>query len=395
MAFQKTQGRKKFVQPAGSPDLSGFRRAASLYDQVGRDIYDIGTRNRNAKLADLVLQAEAEGITAASTYDKDGNIVPLRNFEVSDMLKNQGFSASDKKTIEQAYRKAAINTYQGSIGLQARAVAEQALINNPDKPEQILGAMEGFIDGLELPPDIAPYIMPSITSEFVERQSQATAERLRQSNAKTKDINLKSINNSTVKIAKIMSGMAGLPPEEQNNAERMISELQQSIAGNYEALETVGYTETQIDDLRKQSAGIIQTRMAIGHVERKYLSTGDYAEAKREVEALFQEFRDDPSIDAEALRKAMEARLSELKQINDAEVSAIDKMRASNYGDALLHIALGGSFSAEEISGLDVSNSQRANIVNVLDGAIRTRRNDRSGNRLLLRKTFQDGNGGR
>lgn len=369
MAFQKTGGRKAFVSPTGIGDFSGFKRAAQIYDNVGRDIYDIGTLQRNAQLSDLILQAEASGTTAASTYDKDFNIVPLRSFEVSDLLKSQAVDKADQEKIESAYRQAAIKTYQSSIALQAKKNAQLALEQFPDQPEQIVANMKGMIEGLELPPEIAPYVLPNIIAEYASVEGQAKAERLRVSNKVKESVAKESINNDFMKIAQISANLAGLPPEEQTQAELMISDLRKSIEGSYQSLETVGYQrEVQIAALEKAGNAMIATRMAVAHVERKFALTGSMLEAMREIELVYQDVRDDPNIDADGLRTAMTTRLGVLQQIKNEQLNENQKRQGLLYTETLLDMKLGKVIDTNQILSLDISDGQKVALLDFASG---------------------------
>ena len=149
MAFKKT-AKRVTVQPTGMPDLSGFSQAAArAYDQVAQMTYKLGTSMRSAKLNNLLIEAEKAGLTAGSTYDQDGNIVPLTNLDLSSDITSQVMSENERKALREAYKQGAIKTYSVSISNAAEAAATESYINNENNPSAILSAQKTFIEGYE------------------------------------------------------------------------------------------------------------------------------------------------------------------------------------------------------------------------------------------------------
>ena len=109
MAFQKTKSRGVFVKPTGTPDLSGFRAVAQSYQDMARVATGIGLDMRKRQYNDLIRQAEIDGKTAGAVFDKEGNLVPLTNFDYGKA--SDAFNETDKKGVLAAYKKAALTTY--------------------------------------------------------------------------------------------------------------------------------------------------------------------------------------------------------------------------------------------------------------------------------------------
>ena len=230
MAFKKT-AKRVTVQPTGMPDLSGFQNAARAYDQVAQMTYKLGTSMRSAKLNDLLIEAEKAGLTAGSTYDEKGNIVPLTNLDLSSDITSQVMSENERKALREAYKQGAIKTYSVSISNAAEAAATESYTANQENPSAILSAQKTFIEELKLPPEIAPYILPSVVRKFTTAQSRANAGLLDKNKKDQVKENLANIENTYRELA-VLHGQ-GVPEDERAEAghTKMISELMQDIEG--------------------------------------------------------------------------------------------------------------------------------------------------------------------
>ena len=138
MAFRKTKGRGVFAQPTGTPDLSGYKSLADSYNSIADVVFNIGTDIRTEKLNDLIIEAEKEGATAGSTYDAEGNLVPLTDLSISKNIESQVIGRREKKELKKAYTDSAIKTYTSNISNEAYLAAQDLLSNNPNDPQAIL-----------------------------------------------------------------------------------------------------------------------------------------------------------------------------------------------------------------------------------------------------------------
>ena len=375
MAFNKTTKRVT-VQPTGMPDLSGFQNAARAYDQVAQMTYKLGTSMRSAKLNNLLIEAEKAGLTAGSTYDENGDIVPLTNLDLSSDITSQVMSENERKALREAYKKGAIKTYSVSISNAAEAAATESYINNENNPSAVLSAQKTFIEELKLPPEIAPYILPSVIRKFTIAQSRANAGLLDKNKKDQVKENLANIENTYRELA-VLHGQ-GVPEDERAEAghTKMISELMQDIEGSFEVLKDVGgYTDTDIDQLKALGQTQIQIRMGTSHIERLYHleeeKGGGYINALKELSALTEQFADleIEGVDVSAIEKAMRYRLNVLKDIDDNILKADTKRKAELYSTMYLDgVQPGKGLTAEDILNADIDPQHKANLYQLIEG---------------------------
>jgi hypothetical protein len=393
MAFKKTGGRKVYVQPTGMPDFSGFQQAARSFDQLGQRLYDRGTQIRQGKLNELILEAEMAGSTAGATYDKDGNIVPLTNLNVGEAIAGQVGSENERKALNDAYRRGAIKTYSVSVTNAAEGAATNAFAQNPDNPSAVLSAQEGFIKSLNLPPDIAPFVMPGIVRKFTIAHSKANAGLIDKNQKEQVAQNLQSISSTFTELAILHSKGAPADSAAEAGHTAMISELNEEIEGSFQVLKEVGgYTDTDIDKLRVAGQTQIQMRMGISHIERLYSlpeeEGGGYLAALKELSALSQSFEGlaIEGVDVGAIEQAMRNRLNVLKGIDDEALRGETKRQAENYSNLyLVGVLPGNSLTPEMILTADVSNPQKASLYQLLEN----RSMMQASSRTKMEKDFQ------
>lgn len=374
MAFQPTKGRQKFVQPTGMPDLGGFRRAASVYDNLAKQAYSVGSDIRKSKLNDLILEAEASGMSAGATYDTDGNIVPLTNLDIGDHIESQVIGTGEKERLRQVYRDAAVKTYQVSISNAAEDRAKIALNTYPNQPEKVIGEMKGFVDGLGLSEEMQPYIMPSIVRKFTSATSSAKAQQVIDTKNNTIAQNTRNVTNVQTEIAQIMAKGAGESDEVNAGSQKMLKELNDELEGSYSALESVGYSEEQIGDLRRAGLQTQQVYMSTAHVERMFHlpveQGGGYVNALKEISVLKDTFADAEAegLDVELIETAMKSRLTDLKRIKDAKTTEEDRIKSSTFTSAALSLAIPGdsTMTVQSILAMPIDADQKTTLLSAL-----------------------------
>lgn len=348
------------------PDLSGYRAAASVYDEVSKAGFQIGADMRQQKLNNLILEAEASGMTAGATYDKDGNLVPLTNLDLDAAIEEQVIGAGEKKALRDAYRQSAIKTYQASISTDALKMASQALTMNPSNPNAIRGNLRGYLEGLDVPEEVMQFVKPSIVRAFTSVESQAFANQQKESRELTKQKNLENINNIAEEMATLTAKGSGNNPAVAAGHNKMLNELSNDMEGSFDALRTIGYNDTEIQNIREGVAVKIAARSAQAHVERIYQSTGSTIQALAEAEKARNEFLDDPNIDADKMYGVMVNRISELSKIDNLILQEQVKSNSDNYDSARLGIAIGDITNVDQILNEDVDDGQKASLIGML-----------------------------
>lgn len=378
MAFKKTGDARIRVSPTGIPDFSGYTRAAAEYDSVAQAAYGLGADLRKQKLNEMILEAEAAGRTAGSTYkkDADGNniLVPLTNLDMDQAIEDQVFGESEKKALRAAYRQSALQTYAASINLDARNAAEIALQNNPNDPNGVRGALEGFIESLGVDDEVREYVLPQIISQFTQRETQANAQMILDTRQQTTDIHLQNIDDTADKLATLVA--KGAPNQVLAEGHReMIADLNRSLEGSYDALKTVGYEDYQIDAARKGVNQLVAQRASTAHIERVYAETGSLAGAQQEIMTIGKEFGEDENIDAKAVTDAMSNHLSNLHAIKTNRIQEKNKVQNENADSIALSIALGGEVNISDIMNADIKDGQKTTLINTLTNVTQNRVN--------------------
>jgi len=396
MAFKKTEGARVKVGPTGIPDFSGYTRAAAEYDSVAAAAYGLGADLRKQKLNEMILEAEAAGRSAGATYkkDADGNniLVPLTNLNMDQAIEDQVFGESEKNALRASYRKAALQTYSASISLDAGKAAEIALKKNPNDPDAIRGALDGFIETLGVEDEVLEYVMPSIVTQFTERETRANAQMILDSREHTEKVHLNNVDDVAAKLATIVA--KGAPNQVLAEGHReMIADLNKSLEGSYEALETVGYEPYQIKALREGVNQLVAQKSSTAHIERIYIETGSLSQAQQEIMTVYKEFDGDPSIDAKAVSDAMSNHLTNLHAINTNRIAETNKRQTNNAHSLSLDIAMGEVTEPTQILSADINEGQKATLINSLNGKIQNRTNQKKARaadiRAMNKKNFE------
>jgi len=369
MAFKKTENRVR-VQPVGLPDFSGYSAAARQYENISDIAYGVGAKMREQNLNDLILEAEAAGRTAGATYDKDNNLVPLTNLNLDTAIEEQVFGSGEKSKLREAYRKAALQTYAATVSLDAKKVAENAFANSPNDPNGVRGALEGYMDSLDMDDEIKNFVMPNIVAQFQTQESKANANLILQQKQVKEKIHLENISDVTDRLATLMAKGPGLSPAAGAGMQKMSGELQEDLKGSYEALESIGYTETQIADIQEGVNQTVAERVAQQHIERLYYGANEsngngFSAGLIEIQKVREEFGDDPNIDEDKVAQGMEAHLQRLVNIRSAVDAETSKRQTNNFNEMQFGIKL-GMVTRQDILGGDLDPSHKASLLGTL-----------------------------
>lgn len=341
MAFQKTKGRGVFVKPVGMPDLSGFRAAAQSYQQVAQVATSIGTDIRKREYNDLIRQAEIDGKTAGAVFDDKGNLLPLTNFDYGKAT--QTFSEVDQKRILAEYKRAALTTYVSAASNDIARQADAALTANPNDPNAIRGALDGYLEGArdDLDPEVYAALAPKAVHSFGVAENRALAQQ--QKDAKEYAINtnterFKALSNEK---AIIMSNAGGNDPIMQKNLQARVDEIN---AEQEDILATLGLNEVNeagLQKFRDADSTIVYAKMAQQHIERVFAtqSPADAIKAKNE---FIEKALADTGIDDTVIKTLGDQTLSNLFAIQKAETTAEKAFRADVYNDLYRGIVIDG-----------------------------------------------------
>tara|TARA_R100001440_G_scaffold5048_2_gene11045 strand:+ start:1219 stop:4251 length:3033 start_codon:yes stop_codon:yes gene_type:complete len=368
MAFRKTQGRSVFVQPTGMPDLSGFQSLASSFENIADIVFDIGTDIRSEKLNDLIIEAEKEGVTAGSTYDKEDNLVPLTNLSVSDSIDSKVIGAREKKALKKAYTDSAIKTYTANISNEAYLSASDILAKNPNNPEAIRGGLDGFIKALDdanLPLNVKQAVLPSITQHFVSAESQANAGMISLSRKNTEQTLLENIRIVSEQLSAISAKGETTNPAEMAGTRKMVQELTEDLEGSFDALKSIDYTDAEIEKLK---SGIVMdqiTASSQAHVARSYEING-LSQTLEMIRETRKKFVDNPKIDGNVVADTMIQELNRLKNTRAAFKQETSERQSTNYGQALFDIEMGNLNDINQILKLDINVPQRTVAIQML-----------------------------
>lgn len=341
MAFQKTKGRGVFVKPVGTPDLSGFRAVAKSYQDMAQVATSIGTDIRKREYNDLIRQAEIDGKTAGAVFDDKGNLVPLTNFDYGKAT--DAFNETDQKAIMAAYKKAALTTYVSAASNDINRQADASLIANPNDPNAIRGALDGYLEGArdDLDPEVYAALAPKAVHSFGIAENRALAQQ--QKDAKEYAINTNSARFKALSNEKaiIMSNAGGNDPVMQNNLQARVDEIN---AEQEEILETLGLNEVNeagIQKFRDADSTIVYSKMAQQHIERIH-ATGDIAGAYKAANDFIEKATLDTNVDQTLIKTLANQTISNLNAIQKAESDAEKKFRANVYGGLYRDIVIDG-----------------------------------------------------
>ena len=192
MAFKKTGLGSVKVSPVGMPDLSGYKSFAKSVETVSENLGSIGTSLRKREFTEAMLQAEIDGKTAGVTYDKDGNLVPLKNLNYG--VADSFFGDNDARNLQLQYEQNAIASYALAISNDSNKSANTALLNNPNDPNGVRASLAGYLEGLgEMPDSVRAAVMPQITANFTQAENQARAGQIQKVRSDQEAIALESI----------------------------------------------------------------------------------------------------------------------------------------------------------------------------------------------------------
>ena len=369
MAFKKTQDRIR-VQPTGLPDFSGYSNAARQYENISDLAFGVGAKMREQKVNDLILEAESAGRTAGATYDSDNNLVPLTNLDLDKAIEDQVFSESEKNQLRQAYRNAALSTYAATVSLDAKAVAENAYNNSPNDPNGVRGALEGYMESLDMDDEVKNFVMPNIVAQFQTQESKANANLILQQKKVKEKIHLENIADLTGRIATLAAKGPGTNPAAGAGMQKMMDELQQELKGSYEALESIGYDETQISDIQEGVNQTVAERVSEAHIERLYYSANEsggngFSQSLMEIEKIRTEFEPDPNIDQDQVAQGMTNHLQRLVNIQSAADAERSKIQTHNYKLMQFGVEL-GTVTRQDIMGADLDKGQKTSLLQAL-----------------------------
>jgi len=344
MAFKKTQGRSAFVSPVGGPDLSGFKKAASIYEGVANQAYNIGLDVRKSQFNDAILQAEIDGKTAGVTYsvDKDGNrtLVPLTNLDYG--KESELFSSRDRDAVLRQYRKSAITSYVANATIDIESAANQALIANPANPDGIRGSASGYFAGIsDLDDEVYSALGPKVDAAFKVAENKALAQQQQNTRADQSNSAVSLIDLNTEKLGVLYSKGAGDTDESQVGHELMVSELIEEQEEAFNVLKTNGVLDSDIQKLRDKSATVIASRVGQAHIERIFTAEGE-AGALRAIGGIVKDAQTNPSVDADTLSTVLFRTASQMENIRRAERSQEKFNRNAIYQQIIKDIYING-----------------------------------------------------
>jgi len=344
MAFKKTQGRSAFVSPVGGPDLSGFKKAASIYEGVANQAYNIGLDVRKSQFNDAILQAEIDGKTAGVKYsvDKDGNrtLVPLTNLDYG--KESELFSSRDRDAVLRQYRKSAITSYVANATIDIESAANQALIANPANPDGIRGSASGYFAGIsDLDDEVYTALGPKVDAAFKIAENKALAQQQQNTRADQSNSAISLIDLNTEKLGVLYSKGAGDTDESQVGHELMVSELIEEQEEAFNVLKTNGVLDSDIQKLRDKQSTVIASRVGQAHIERIFTAEGE-AGALRAIGGIVKDAQTNSSVDSDTLSTVLFRTASQLENIRRAEKSQETFNRNAIYQQIIKDIYING-----------------------------------------------------
>lgn len=341
MAFKKTGGRSALVQPTGLPNFSGFKQAAASYNQLGEMAYGIGLDDRKREFNQLIRQAEIDGKTAGVTYDADGNLIPLTNFDYAKA--SETFADADKKQILDAYRKAAVQTYVNAASNDIDTAAEQSLLDNPNDPAAIRSSAQGYLQGIEdLDPEIYTALAPKVASAFQRVENRALGKQRQESIEFAIDQAVQAYGRNIEEIATLAVKGEGIDdPERLEGLKQRESEL---LAENEEIMKTLElneFTEVQMDQLKDAAATVVASRVAQASIERSFAVDGA-SKTLIMINQAYKEALTNEDLDAEALKTAMISSYRMMENVAQATDKEEAEARSSIFGALRLQVVRDG-----------------------------------------------------
>jgi len=329
MAFKKTQGPSVSVSPVGLPDLSGFGAAAKMYTQLSNDAMSVGTDIRRREFNSAIRQAEKDGRTSGVRRDKDGNLVPLVNFDyakASDM-----FSSSEREAVLNSYKKAAVGAYAASAVVGISQIANTALTQNPDDPEAIDSAFSGYMQKLSsLDEDIYVQLAPKAEAIFMEARNKALATQQDNTQRQSRSDLSQHFMLNQRELGNLVAVGPGSNDEDaffHNERLQEIMDEQNVILENLAVFETPA---EEIQALKNQQTNFLAMRAGQGHIERVFAASGNSHFASLEsIEEIVANTPED--VDAEKLRSVLQAHANDLNAKHKAQEEQRNKEQTSVY----------------------------------------------------------------
>ena len=367
MAFRKTSGRSSFVQPTGIPDFSGFKAAASAYEDAANTAYNIGLEGRKREFNGLIRQAEIDGKTAGVTYDEQGNLVPLTNFDYAKA--SETYSENDQKQILRTYRKAAIQSYVNASVNDINDAATQSLIANPDDPEKIRSAGSGYLAGLQdLDEEIYTALAPKVDAAFKKVANQALAQQRDNSIKLAVAESEKALKANSTELAVLAAkGVDNVNPASAAGIQKRVNDILEEQEEIYDTLRANEVPESRIERLKDIQSTVISTRVAQASIERSFANNGE-AQTYSMIQQIYRESQLNPDIDADQVRNAMVQSVTMMSQIQEAKTKEEKQVRASIFNDYRLSINAENLDIREEMSNPnsafhDLDPGQQANLL--------------------------------
>jgi len=353
MAFQKTEGRKAFIQPNGMPDFSGFQQAAREYSNLADAAFSIGTGIRSKSYNDAILEAEIAGKTAGARYEKDPKtgemkLVPLTNLDYAKA--SEMYSDNEREGILRAYKNAAMSQYVMSAKLDIESTAEKALSDFPNDPEKIRAVADGVFTSLKsLEPQVYSSLAPSAVYSFTTAENQALAQQQKDQKDLSISTHRRMLSSNTRKIANLTAKGVGSDDIAVDGINTMINEIMEENDGIYETLLTNGVTESEILALRELQTNVVASRAGQAHVERAFTAGGMPA-ALDAISTILEENYEDSGIDSDRLSAVLTATANKLESMRVAERSLSNRMKEQTYHSIIKSIVVDGA-SVDDMLG--------------------------------------------
>ena len=341
MAFQKTKGRGVFVKPTGTPDLSGFRAVAQSYQDMAKVASGIGLDMRKRQYNDLIRQAEIDGKTAGAVFDKDNNLIPLTNFDYGKA--SDAFNETDKKAILAEYKRSALTTYVSAASNDINRQAEVALNANPNDPNAIRGALDGYLEGArdDLDPEVYAALAPKAVHSFGVAENRALAQQQKEAKEYAINTNSERFRSLSTEKAILMANQGGGDMEMKDNLQTRVDEINAEQQEIIDTLRLNEVSEAGIAKFMQADATIVYSKMAQQHIERLY-AAGDIPGAHRAANEFIEKASLDTNVDQSLIKTLANQTISNLSAIRKAESDAEKKFRTNIYGELYRSIIIDG-----------------------------------------------------
>ena len=344
MAYQKTGGRSVTVQPTGMPDLSGFFESARQMQEIGNLASSIGTDIRKREYNDLLRQAEIDGATSGAVYKKDKNgkmvLQPLVNFDYEKAT--QTYSDVDQKTILEAYRKSAIRTYVSAAENDISSAAQNALDNNPNDPNGVRGAFDGFQESLlDLDPQVRAALMPKAVQLFGIAENRALAKQQQEAKENAIYQNSAAYQSKSVEKGKLIASLQDADPAMQDAVFARINEIQEEQDDIVKALELNEVSAMAIGKIRDADRTVVAARVGTNHLQKVYAAEGPVA-ALAAAKVIAEEAAQNPNLDESVIGQVASQSISALMEMDRLKIKEDTDLRKSIYNDMYARVVIDG-----------------------------------------------------